>query len=40
MLMELAKSQDQITPALANGDPAVLPKVADLLQETLSTETL
>lgn len=40
MLMELSKSQDQITAGLANGDPAVLPKVADLLQKTLSTETL
>ncbi len=40
MLMELSKSQDQITAGLANGDPAVLPKIADLLQKTLSTETL
>ena len=40
MLKELSKSQDQITAGLANGDPAVLPKVADLLQKTLSTETL
>ena len=40
MLMELSKSQDQITAGLANGDPAVLPKVADLLRKTLSTETL
>jgi hypothetical protein len=40
MLMELSKSRDQITAGLANGDPAVLPKVADLLQKTLSTETL
>jgi len=40
MLKELSKSQDQITAGLANGDPGVLPKVADLLQKTLSTETL
>jgi hypothetical protein len=40
MLMELSKSQDQITTGLANGDPSVLPKVADLLHNTLSTETL
>ena len=40
MLIELSKSQDQITAGLAAGDPAVLPKVADLLQKTLSTETL
>jgi len=40
MLMELSKTQDQITAGLANGDPAVLPIVADLLQKTLSTETL
>jgi hypothetical protein len=40
VLMELSKSRDQITTGLANGDPAVLPNVADLLQETLSTETL
>jgi len=40
MLMELSKSQDQITAGLASGDPAVLTKVADLLQKTLSTETL
>ena len=40
MLMELSKSQVQITAGLANGDPAVLPKVADLLQKALSTETL
>jgi len=39
-LMELSKSQDQITAGLANGDPAVLPKIAELLQKTLSTETL
>jgi hypothetical protein len=37
MLIELSKSQDQITAGLANGDPAVLSKVADLLQNTLST---
>jgi hypothetical protein len=40
MLMEFSKSQDQVTAGLANGDPAVLPIVADLLQKTLSTETL
>ena len=40
MLIEFSRSQDQITAGLANGDPAVLPKVADLLQKTLSTETL
>jgi len=37
MFKELSKSQDQITTGLANGDPGVLPKVADLLQNTLST---
>lgn len=37
MLIELSKSQDQITTGLANGDPGVLPKVADLLQNALST---
>ena len=36
MLKELSKSQDQITTGLANGDPGVLPKVADLLRYTLS----
>ena len=40
MLVELSKSQDQITAGLGNGDPAVLPKVADLLQKALLTETL
>ena len=40
ILMELSKSQGQITAGLANGDPAVLPKIAELLQKTLSTETL
>lgn len=40
MLTELSKSQGEITAGLANGDPAVLPKIADLLQKTLSTETL
>jgi len=40
MLMELSKSQDQITAGLATGDPAVLSIEADLLQKTLSTETL
>jgi hypothetical protein len=40
ILMELSKSQGRITAGLANGDPAVLPKIADLLQKTLSTETL
>jgi hypothetical protein len=40
MLVELSKNQDQITAGFANGDPAILPKVADLLQKTLSTETL
>jgi len=40
MLTELSKSQEQITAGLATGDPAVLPIVADLLQKTLSTETL
>jgi hypothetical protein len=39
-LMELSKSQEQISAGLAAGDPAVLPKVADLLQKTLSTEAL
>jgi hypothetical protein len=40
ILMELSKSQGQITAGLAKGDPAVLPKIADLLQKMLSTETL
>jgi hypothetical protein len=40
MLKELSTSQGEITSGLANGDPAVLPKIADLLQKTLSTETL
>lgn len=40
MLVELSKSQGQITTGLSNGDPGVLPKVAALLQNTLSTEIL
>jgi hypothetical protein len=36
-LAELSKNEDQITAGLANGDPGVLPKVADLLRNTPST---
>ena len=36
-LAELSKNEDQITAGLANGDPGVLPKVADLLRNTTSS---